>query len=244
MKFYLSYMCLFLVCFSQAQTSISMSQTFKQFAEQGVTKFDMTKSARPMISYNEKQDAEGSPYLFDAWAKGTVLLKDNTTLSETTYILNFDKTRNTLLMKVDAQRVLEVDMSQIAGFTLIHDMDTLSLISFPENSQMYLLQLYKDSLYSLYKTLNTKFLKSDYVNKGLYETGYKYDRYVDENTYYIMQKDGRYFTVNAANKAELRKIADVFPSIKAYFKEHSLPKEKANNDTFFINLTRYLNKKA
>lgn len=244
MKLHLSCLCLSLCCFSQAQTSISISQTFRQFTEQGITNRDMTKSSRPMIAYNEKQETEGSPYLLGAWAKGTVLLKNNTTLSEPTYILNFDKSKNILLMKMSAQQVLEVDMSQVAGFTLEHGTDTFSLINFPEGSPTYVLEMYKDSVYSLCKSLNTKFVKSDYVNKGLYETGYKYDRYVDENTYYIRQKEGSYFTIKGTNKADLKKVADVLPSVKTYLKEAKLPKEGTNADAFFIALTRYLNRNA
>ena len=242
MKNYLVIILLFSSSLVYAQTNISMTQTFQQYISEGITSRDVTKSSRSMVSFNQKQETEGSAYLLNNWSKGSVFLKNKATLSEPSDVLNFDKTKNILIMKISADEVLEVDMAKIEGFTLEDNGHKYTLLHLLENDPSYFLEVYKDSAFSLYKSLNTKFYKSDYVNKGLYETGYKYDRYVDENGYFIKDKNGNVSRFKDVNKSEINDFANEHPVVKEFMKKNKLPKQDENKDSFMTNLTIVLNK--
>ena len=220
---------------AKAQNSISVTNTFSQYVQN--TNKDYTGTSKSMISFATKQETEGSPYLFNDWAKGTVFLKNNDALAEADYVLNFDKTRNLLLLKSSGQNVIEVDMDAIAGFQLQNATSTYSLFAIPEIGKGYFAELYKGSAFSLYKTLNTKFFKSDYVNKGLYETGYKYDRYVDENKYYIRAKGGTVYAVGSTKK-ELKKLEEALPAVKKFLQNNEISSTETEAD--LISLTKFL----
>lgn len=224
------------VLMAMAQNSISVTNTFSQYVQN--TNKDYTGTSKSMISFATKQETEGSPYLFNDWAKGTVFLKNNEVLAEADYVLNFDKTRNLLLLKSSGQNVIEVDMDAIAGFQLQNASGTYSLLAIPQIGKGYFVELYKGSAFSLYKTLNTKFFKSDYVNKGLYETGYKYDRYVDENKYYISAKEGTVYPVGNTKK-ELKKLVEALPAAKKFLEKSEISTTDTEAD--LISLTTFLN---
>jgi hypothetical protein len=244
MKYILASILLSVSLLSYAQNSISTTQTFRDYINAGVTSRDFTKSSRSMVSFNEKQETEGTPYLLNNWGKGNIFFKDNTVLPEPSYILNFDKTNNRLIMKISDDKVLEIDMGRIEGFSLEDNTNKYMLLHLSKEDPNYLVQVYKDSLFSLYRSLNTKFYKSNYENKGLYESGYKYDRYVDENNYFIQQKDGSIFLFKDVNKAEMNKIILAYPSVKEFLKKNKLPQKDENKDAFLTSLTIFLNKPA
>jgi len=54
--------------------------------------------------------------------------------------------------------------------------------------------------YALYKTINTKFVKANYVSDGLTERGNNYDEYVDEEVYFVVRNDNTLRTVQLKKK--------------------------------------------
>src|SRR5439155_10871221 len=80
-----------------------------------------------------------------------------------------------------------------------------------------LLKLYQDSILYLYKSILKNFYRADYVNKGLYKSGHKYDRYEDKFTYYIKSK-AKWYTVRDGNKSDLKQLNEEVPDVKGYLK--------------------------
>lgn len=188
---------------------------------------------------DQGQETQGSRFFLKGWARGIVLFKNNSVHSSS-YVLNYDKIGDGLIQKADATRFFEVDMSSIQSFSLIDSAEKeYNFLRLTGSSSNFILEVYKDSLYSLYKRMNTKFYRADYENKGLYEKGYKYDRYEDEIIYYIKDNKGKLTEISNLNKKGFRELLEVFPKAKEFISENRITSDK---ESYLINLTKYLNK--
>lgn len=235
MRKYTFLMFVFITGISHAQVNTqSITQTFREYVGSGIS----GSTTGYLTSFTILQETEGSPYLLKNWAKGKIYLKNNSEYTEPTYSLNFNKEKKVLVMKVSESTILEIDMKEITGFDLDDNLQTPHFVYLPDNKPGYFVELHKDSLFSLYKTIDTKFYKSDYVNKGLYETGYKYNRYVDESKYYIKSKDGKMFIIEGMTKKDLKKLSDQLPAAKDFLAKKNLP---VDTEAFLIDLTIFLN---
>ncbi|ANE52630.1 hypothetical protein [Flavisolibacter tropicus] len=187
----------------------------------------------------QNQEVQGSRYLVNGWAKGKVVL-ENGTVNQSAYKLNYDKINDDLILKVDDTHFVEVDMSSIESFNLIDSSEkSYSFLRIPGSKSSFLVEVYKDSICSLYKKITTKFYRADYENKGLYEKGYKYDRYVDETTFFMKNDKEGFVEIVNLNKKELRKLTEIFPKAKEYISENKVTPDK---EKYLTNLTIYLNK--
>ena len=213
---------LFISVNTLAQTSsVSMQETFKNYvgASQG-------KGNGSMVNYTIKEETEGSPYLFSVWANGVVHLKNGTVLTEPTQSLNFSKMDNHLIVNLGNNKILSMDMNDIDLFTLKTDSINYNFEKVTSINAPFAIAVFKDSAYSLYEVISTKFYASDYENKGLYEKGYKYDRYVDTKNYYIVSHDGVSYDIHSGSKKDLKKIEDKIPKLKNFLSTKSnLPGE-------------------
>lgn len=228
--------------FAQSSNNISISQSFHQYVTKGMYSADIYTPNGYMISFTPREETQGSPYLFTNWVKGQVYLKNGSVLAEPNQILNYNKMNGALILRVSDKEKMDVNMNEIKTFELEDSGKVYSFTQLEQDKPGYFIEMYKDSLYSLYKEMHTKFFKADYVNKGLYESGYKYDRYVDDYTYYITSKDGKTATLHIFNKGELKKLAESFPAAKTFLKSNDVPKDPKSIETFLQNLTSYLNK--
>jgi hypothetical protein len=120
---------------------------------------------------------------------------------------------------------------------LTDSLKTYNLTIVDEISPDYVIELYRDSSFSLYKTIETRFYKSDYKNKGIYEQGFKYDRYVDKTNYFLKHGQDIINLHNGA-KTDLKKLKTSFPQIKTFKDENP----SINLEDYLINITSYLNK--
>jgi hypothetical protein len=154
---------------------------------------------------------KGNRFFFDDWVKGVIVKNSGELIDDSKYYFNFDKVNDNLLVTVDKEAIIEVYK------------DSVKSIKFKEKDKIYFFEkvipiqryrfvqvLVKDNNgYSLYKTINTRFIAANYTTNGLTESGQPFDEHVDVNKYYIMYKD------------EVRPVELKFTSIKKALKENS-----------------------
>jgi hypothetical protein len=109
-------------------------------------------------------------------------------------------------------------MNTIQSFTLNGVNDTVVFKKLPGHAADFFQELYRDSnaVYALYKLIDTKFYKSDYVDRGFGGTGYKYDRFVDNAKYYLLSRTGELTEINKTSKKDLNKIRESFAIATEY----------------------------
>jgi hypothetical protein len=219
--------------YSQPNT-ISINKSFQEYVNGSAV-----DAGSSIIAFTTKEDTEGSQYLLEKWVKGKVILKNKQILEENSYILNFDKIQQTLIMMLPNNRILSVNMNDIESFALSDSSFTWNLRKVENISPDFVIELYHDSAYSLYKSIETRFYKSDYKNKGIYEQGYKYDRYVDKTNYFI-QHEQEIINLHNGSKSDLKKLKTSFPQIKSMKDDDS----STNLDSYLIKVVSYLNIKS
>jgi hypothetical protein len=225
-------------CLAQTNT-ISIGKSFQEYVNGRGANNDIGGS---MVAFMQKEDTQGSPYLIKDWAKGKVILKNQQVLDEPDNNLNYDKIQNQIIVRLSNNQILSVNMKDIQSFFLVDSSTSYHLTQIAQIPSHYVLELYKDSLYSLYKLIETKFYKADYENKGIYERGYKYDRYIDKAIYYLIDSSKKVYNLHNGSISELKKIAEDIPATKIFLKEEY--NENKNLDIYLIRLVEYLNKGA
>ncbi len=217
--------------------SITSSQTFAKDFDQ--------YSMRPilnhgnMFSYGNEYNAKGTRLLFDEWVKGTVVKNSGEEITGDKYYFNFDKISNNLLVTVDKEEIIEVYKDSIQSFKFKDHGKVYSFVKeVPIQRYKFVQVLVKDKdKYSLYKSINTRFVAADYNTNGLTESGHPYDEFVDMNKYYIRYKD------------EVRPVDLKFNSIKKALKENSSRAKDFYADhlmdevdeNYLTNIVEYLN---
>lgn len=162
-----------------------------------------------IFAYGTNFNIKGTRYLFDEWVRGTVVKNSGEEIDGITYYFNFDKITNNLLVTIDKQQVIEVYKDSIQSFRFKEKGELFAFEKFPTIERYRFVRvLIKDAdKYSLYKSMHTRFVGSDYQTNGLTETGNPYDEYVDSHKYYIVYN------------GEARLVELKFSSIKKALKE-------------------------
>jgi hypothetical protein len=165
-----------------------------------------------------QEDTRGSRYLLKEFASGVIVDNNNHILTDSLKGLNYDKIDGQLLIAQGGRNYLEVDKDKVIGFAFKNRDTSFVFVNVPILSKVnYFVVVANGPKYSVYKSVRTRFVKANYTNNGLVETGNNYDEYVDKETYFWVEKN------DSAGVFELKK-----KSIKEAFAG-----EKAKVDTFF-----------
>ena len=140
---------------------------------------------------NDYKGILGSPFLFDDWAAGVLVLSAKPDKIYTNVQLKFDSYKNELwlLFEKDSSILYSKD---VISFALGSGNKPFREFTMPDRSKKFCQVIYSDSTYILIKEERKILIKSNYVNKGMYATGDKYDRFKDDSRYYI-SKEGDLF---------------------------------------------------
>ncbi|HSZ85168.1 MAG TPA: hypothetical protein VK787_04010 [Puia sp.] len=225
-------------CFGQSNLASQEIQDIFQDYSSAQTTARYTGSFLPQ--FNPKEDTKGHRYLFNKWVNGFVTDTANNVFNKTTYLFNYDKIGKSLLCTQDKNIVYEFSSSTIKSFVLQSDsgqyiFERISSL----NNGNFIQQIVKGEKYSLYKSIKTTFIKSDYYSDGLIERGNRYDEYVDESTYYILLPGGK-----DCGKIEFKKksIKAALPlesvKVNKYFSDHS---DEDIDENFIKGLLTFLN---
>jgi hypothetical protein len=189
----------------QITTSSTFMKDFDQYS------FRQILSNGNLYAYNTNFSIKGTRFLFDEWVRGTVTKNSGEEISGNRYYFNFDKITNNLLVTVDKEQIIEVYKDSIQSFQFKQKGELYAFEKFPTIERYrFVRALIKDTdKYSLYKSMHTKLVGSDFQTNGLTESGNPYDEYMDSHKYYIVYK------------GEVRPVELKFSSIKKALKENS-----------------------
>jgi hypothetical protein len=201
----------------------------------------ITSGAGMAYNLTNKEDTKGSRYLFDTWVKGSVTDAKGNTVNTDNYTFNYDKIGGALLLSQDKQTAIAADKDHVKGFVVYDKSDNplafeyVSAIDATHYSQV----LATGAKYKVYKLITTKFVKSDYKNDGISSSGNKYDEYVDEPKYYVVDaKTGQPQKIALKSKAIKQAFATDADKVKTFFDEH---KSDDVDEAFLSKLGAYLN---
>ena len=225
----------------RAQSDISsqiVENTFQDFVAAQTTHI---YSGSFLPELKRRPELIGNRYLFSKWVTGMVIDTAGKMVSNPDYLFNYDKITRSLLLTKDKATVFEVRTDFVKSFELDDDsvrltFESLTLI----NNGNFVEQLVKGDRYSLYKSIRTRFVKSDYYSDGLTETGSPDDQYVDEFGYYIIFPGNNSYKKVELKKKSFRQALNVEnEKVKAYFSEH---KYEFVNEELLKGLIVFLNK--
>ena len=199
-------------------------------------------SPHPMLtSFTYKEETRGSRYLLDQWTKGYVVDNKGETIKNDNYAFNYDKITGTLLLTQDRQAAVDVDKDKIKSFTVYTKLDvplTYEIVPAIDNKHFTQI-LSAGNKYKIYKYTQTTFVKSDYHSDGMTSSGNRYDEYVDERTYYVVNlKTAQIQKVALKSKAIKQVFAADADSVKTYYTEHP---DDSIDEAFLKGLGDYLN---
>ncbi len=224
--------------FSQASTRLANTNgSFGDFGQYGMK--TLTSGSNSVGSFNSTENTKGRRYFFDEWVRGTVISASGKKINSEDLYFNFDKVNNSLIVSKDKKEVIEVVGDSIREIRFASKDQVYDFVKEEKISpQHFVQQLQKNDLLSLYKTINTKFVKSNYTTNGLSESGNPYDEYVDAPAYFISYKGEfrpvtlKFKSIKTALKEEPKKVND-------YYDQHQ--NDEVDED-FLVNLVIYINK--
>ncbi|MEP6676190.1 MAG: hypothetical protein ABJA78_13595 [Ferruginibacter sp.] len=228
----------------QAQTVTqgqSLQQTFKAYTQTAFNDVTGSTGSR-MSTLTINESTQGSAYLFGNWTSGKVTLNDGTVYLQSDSSLNFNKEKQQLTLKLSPIQGFDINSNSIRSFELSQNGHPYKFVYFQSKSSDCFIEIFLDSSYGVYKTVHTKFYKADYENKGLYETGHKYDRYEDEVNYYIRTHAGNLIAINNVSKKKLKSLSSELPGIEEAVKNTTASPEE-DKDIFLTEVFTKLNHK-
>ncbi len=192
----------------------------------------------PVVEH--KEDTKGSRYLLNKFATGIIVDQNNNTITDSSKLLNYDKIDGQLMITQDTKNYITVDKEKVIAFALKTQDTSFIFLNVPILSKNnYFVFIANGAKYSAYKSIRSRFVKSNYRSNGLVESGNNYDEYVDQQTYYWVDENKR-----TAGIFELKKksIIEAFSAEKEktrfYFSQH---KRDDIDDYFVKHLIMYLN---
>jgi hypothetical protein len=205
---------------------------------------DIENISTPYIYFNEVS-AGGPNYLFDKeWVKAKLLTANNSIISNDSFLFNFEKIDQRLLVTTDFKKVYQIDWREFKAI-LFYWHDTAYVfkhIYFVSNKDLFQVLINGKSKYSLYKTIHTKVVKGSY---GATSFGKSSDKYLDIPEYCILFPDREYRKVRFLKRSAIEKIFELKPDseiVDDYLKMTGYRDQYDEND--LMRLITYLNKSS
>lgn len=179
--------------------------------------------------------------MFDDWAKGYVTDAKGNTINSENYTFNYDKIGGTLLMSQDKHTAIGIDKEHVKNFVVYSKVDkAMAFEHVPAiDATHYCEVLATGAKYKIYKLIKTKLVKADFKSDGMTSSGNKYDEYVDEPAYYVIDvKNVRPQQLGLKSKAIKQVFAADADKVKTFFTNH---KDDDIDETFLSALGDFLN---
>jgi hypothetical protein len=176
---------------------------------------------------NRYEGVKGSPFLFESWAKGRLVLADSVRFNAANYQYKFNVIDNELWVMDTTHFVMAMYNHAIKSLE-IQDPANGQLVVFkkyraiqPDDPGRFYVSLYHGKQFAFAKDLNKKFKTADLVDRGIVSTGEASDRFEEENRFYLGLPDGHFVPLNLKKKD----LIELLPSEKKekatlFCKEH------------------------
>lgn len=138
---------------------------------------------------NNSSKVLSSPFLFDEWYDGALILPDSTVIKEDIQF-KFDAQRNEIWIKLNSGLVRILDNRELHALILKrknqeHVVLRKYKLSDKHSNSHFSIALYDSENLHLIKDVKKMFLLADEVEKGVATTGSPYDRYETITNYYV-----------------------------------------------------------
>ena len=157
----------------------------------------------------------GKNFYFDSsWVKARILASDNSIISSDSYLFNFDKIEQRLLITSDFKDIFEIDRREFKAILFYwHDSAYIfKHINFINDKDLFEVIVNDNAKYSLYKVTRTKLLKARYRGVSYSAIGEKSgDLYVNEPVYYIFFPNREYRTLHLLKKSAIERLFKLNP---------------------------------
>jgi len=164
-----------------------------------------------VITRKIKEPTRGSRYFFSGFARGFIINAKGELVKKPGYFYDYDKINGQLLLKPYGQPIVAASKTDVQSFTLYDRQQNAFVFErVPAiDTQKYVQVLSLGLKYKLYKLINTHFVSANYRDDGIDKEGNKYDEFVDEGTYYLL---------NVENN-QLQKFSPKIKSLKTVFEK-------------------------
>lgn len=202
---------------------------------------NISRSAGMVMTTNMDELYEGikgTPYLFDTWREGNIILKDSSLIRDINIKYNV-YTDDVFYLNSTSGDSLIIDRYRIDAFEIKGD-SPADLLLFRDirlkpgskDKSTFARVLYNGETKLLIKYIKV-FIKADY--KGAYTAGRKYDEYTDNSQYYIM-KNNELNRIKLNKKAIIKVLADRENEVKSFIDKKGAD---PGNENDVINLLEY-----
>jgi hypothetical protein len=164
---------------------------------------------QPLVTKKpENIEQRGSPFIFDTYEKGVVIVSDSVKL-ESGFTFKINAEDNEIWILQNKEELVLTD-KQITGLDLTRLKDTLSFrkILLPDvkkNPSRFVEVLFEGKNYALVKNTEKIFEPANYEDKGVAIVGRNYDSYTTVTSYYILNHKKQYKKVGL-KKGDLYKV--------------------------------------
>ena len=221
--------------------TITQKQVYNSVQDFGKAEASRFYQGSALTVFHQKEETQGSRYLFNWWVNGTMLDTNLTVINTADFSFNYDKVGKKLLATRDKNTIIEINDAAINSFILKTDTSITKFEKIPGiGKKEFLIEVVKNEVkYSLYKSMKTTFQKADYANNGLIASGKKYDEFVDEFEYYVIFPGGNQFKKVELKKKSIREaLSNEEVKVKQYF---SKSESGVINESFLKELILFLN---
>jgi len=222
----------------------SVSNDFKNYA---TAESSRNYTGSYLTTFKENEATVGSRFLFDKWANGKLIDKNNNDIVAKDYKLNYDKMGGKLLATNDQKTIIELDDTALSGYSFTdptYGKEVLFKKVKLDDKNKFLIMLVGNgsSGYTLYKDLKTEFVRANYTNNGLIQSGHNYDEYVDKPVYYILLPGSNELTkIELKEKAIKKTLIANEARVKTFFSSHA---EGKIDEDMLIQLISFLNQES
>jgi hypothetical protein len=192
----------------------------------------------PVVEH--KEDTKGNRYLLNKFVTGIIVDQNNNIITDSNKLLNYDKIDGQLMITQDMRNYITVDKEKVIAFALKAPDTSFIFLNVPILSKnSYFVLVANGANYSAYKSIRSRFVKSNYRSNGLVESGNNYDEYVDQQTYYWVDENKKTAGIFELKKKSIMEAYSVEKEkTGSYFARH---KHDDIDDNFVKHLIVYLN---
>ncbi|CAL1520030.1 hypothetical protein [Chitinophaga sp. MM2321] len=188
----------------KAQDSTGLSQTIH--TSNILDNFSGLKSYFVATSFRPVENTVGSPYLYPDWGHLWLDSMENKAVKySVVYEGNLDLEKNMLIIKAGDSKAFAPETNDIQAFHLRKDDMEQSFVSVKADGVSKFMQRLSAGKYWLVKDIKVKLERSNFEDKGMVQTGKKYDEYKREANYYLL-KDGVPVKVTMKKKSFLASL--------------------------------------
>ncbi|PSL47637.1 hypothetical protein CLV51_102494 [Chitinophaga niastensis] len=171
-----------------AQQATEVNQKIQM--ENALESFSTSRSYFITNGFGAPGNTVGTPYLYAGWSNMWLDSMDNKPVKHSvTYPANFDLDKNMLIIKSGDNKAFAPETQHVQAFHFQQGDTIQYFVRVKMEDANKFLQRLAAGKYTLVKDAKVLFMRANYEDKGMVQTGKKYDEYKKEYTYYLV-KDG------------------------------------------------------